>query len=1407
MAVMGLTGVTDRGNSSSGASTPTSQVSGNAAASLSVSGMYGVPPPGQPHQFYVQGGAGAGGSGPMPTAIPNFLPGGAGGSNTNQDMRQPPPPQMPPQGAQGGAAGAGGVPQSQVSMPSAPSGGPPYPYDPRQYGRTAMAGGVPNMGNRRNSNNPPTGLGVTPTGNPGSGGHPPPPDQNRPGSAAGAAPTYVPSHPVMQYGAYAPAHHAPPGPYQGGIPLQPPPNTHQQQHMGFYQMHAAAAAAAMTHTTMPGPYQGMQQVGGGAAAMRSIAPPFVPRMRKPLEIKDKDGNVIDLKAPKKASGQGASSANKSADDVTFGSFGEDGSAAFSEKQQAAENKKKEEAELKQKEAAEAAAVAAAKKKAEEEVAARKKAEEEVAARKKAEEEAKIAAEEAARKKAEEEEAAKLAAEEAARVKAEEEAARIKAEEAAAAQAAAEEAARKKKLEEEATAALKAAEEAERKRLEVIEMTRILEEERARAEKKAAEEEEQRRRKVQDAASKPLSSRTIRAEESTPVATIATPAPGLRPGGFRPGRSAISAGLRPGGFRPGGSSMASASAVSADSSGVGNGTKKIYTKEALLRFKDHETCLCKPSNLPDMTIGLGGGQGSNSRRQSSSRPSANDWKRATGQSFKGTSGSGPVNRPSNNQDKWSRSERLPQPPPNRGHQGHQGHHGHNRHHHDQPSYDGPVKALKVSENRWKPVKDNSEKAAAVKKVFSILNKMTREKFDKLAGQICDIEISSRAILEVIIQNVFAKAIDEPAFGGIYAELCKRMSDRVTPESFIHAIPNIDGDMQEISFRWSSDVDAADSEVIGPFSSANECISAARDGGNDRTPRNGMDMLLEKLCVRDNIFIKVLKLNDSKSEKDVFYTVFFSLDNSKECGLELSENSFPTAEACKKDAVKKNSFKRSLLNMCQLEFEKQDIYAEFQKEKAKFNASRSKLSKKEQDDKEEELEFRRIKIKKQMLGFIRFIGELYKIRMLKEHIMHECIRSLLKISMTKSDDGEITLSNIENDEMDEEDHEALCKLFMTIGSTIDNSKSKDFMKVYFKKISVMTKDTTLPSRTRFMYQDLIEQRGNNWELRREIETAKTLDEIRKDAEREERAAQAASAANNNNRGNYDNRGGNRGNQRDYRGGQDNRRHSTYGSNNRQGGDRQGGGGYRGGGGGGGGGYGDNRRSSYNQPAADADGFTPVGTKVGGRGGYAVSPAVVAAPTRVLSKPPATSGSLPRALTGEKLSNRCKNIRQEYLADTNQSELLLSMDELANSPDAYKIFVEKTVENILDGRDTERPTSIRMLVIVAQKGKIAPKDFEAGILSLLEFINDLKVDIPRVYDYFADIFSALFKVRAVSAAWFLASIKKHMTKKDAFTLLSMTNSKMSPVDARSFLSPMEKAIADIVGSPELERLRSTW
>lgn len=88
----------------------------------------------------------------------------------------------------------------------------------------------------------------------------------------------------------------------------------------------------------------------------------------------------------------------------------------------------------------------------------------------------------------------------------------------------------------------------------------------------------------------------------------------------------------------------------------------------------------------------------------------------------------------------------------------------------------------------------------------------------------------------------------------------------------------------------------------------------------------------------------------------------------------------------------------------------------------------------------------------LGSIRFIGELFKVQMLTERIMHECIRQLL--------------SNIDTPE--EEDVESLCCLLKSVGQVMDTTRAQDHMNVYFTRLNELTQNQHLTPQVRSMVQ---------------------------------------------------------------------------------------------------------------------------------------------------------------------------------------------------------------------------------------------------------------------------------------------------------------------------------------------------
>ena len=57
---------------------------------------------------------------------------------------------------------------------------------------------------------------------------------------------------------------------------------------------------------------------------------------------------------------------------------------------------------------------------------------------------------------------------------------------------------------------------------------------------------------------------------------------------------------------------------------------------------------------------------------------------------------------------------------------------------------------------------------------ILNKLTPEKFDKLGDQLISLGLDSIPVLKGVILLIFEKAIEEPKYSCMYAQLCKKLS---------------------------------------------------------------------------------------------------------------------------------------------------------------------------------------------------------------------------------------------------------------------------------------------------------------------------------------------------------------------------------------------------------------------------------------------------------------------------------------------------------------------------------------------------------------------------------------------------------------------------------------------------------
>ncbi|CAB3370045.1 Hypothetical predicted protein [Cloeon dipterum] len=220
-----------------------------------------------------------------------------------------------------------------------------------------------------------------------------------------------------------------------------------------------------------------------------------------------------------------------------------------------------------------------------------------------------------------------------------------------------------------------------------------------------------------------------------------------------------------------------------------------------------------------------------------------------------------------------------------------------------------------------------------------------------------------------------------------------------------------------------------------------------------------------------------LNSSKILKGVILLIFEkALDEPKYSSMyaqlckRLSEeapNFEPPNSAC--------TFRLLLLSKCKDEFENRSKIAEaFEKNDGVLSA-----------EEDERLQL----AKRKMLGNIKFIGELGKLEILHEAILHRCCQQLLEKKKHRLGSTKDTA----------EDLECLCQIMRTCGRILDSEKGKTLMNQYFDRMARLVENHELPLRIRFMLKDAIELRKNRWVPRKatNVEGPMPIQQIRNES----------------------------------------------------------------------------------------------------------------------------------------------------------------------------------------------------------------------------------------------------------------------------------------------------------------------
>ena len=148
----------------------------------------------------------------------------------------------------------------------------------------------------------------------------------------------------------------------------------------------------------------------------------------------------------------------------------------------------------------------------------------------------------------------------------------------------------------------------------------------------------------------------------------------------------------------------------------------------------------------------------------------------------------------------------------------------------------------------------------------------------------------------------------------------------------------------------------------------------------------------------------------------------------------------------------TFRRLLLAKCEYEFENRILLGQ---------STMTHTVEEEMDPHEA-----RVQARKKAIGNIKLIGELGKLDLVSEAILHKCLKTLLKRGT--------------NENLAErcEDLECLTKIMQTVGKKLDQGQGKNLMDQYLDRIKKIQAQKDLPIRIKFILQDIIDLRSKHW-----------------------------------------------------------------------------------------------------------------------------------------------------------------------------------------------------------------------------------------------------------------------------------------------------------------------------------------
>mmetsp|Transcript_179 Transcript_179/g.156 ORF Transcript_179/g.156 Transcript_179/m.156 type:complete len:214 (-) Transcript_179:35-676(-) len=181
----------------------------------------------------------------------------------------------------------------------------------------------------------------------------------------------------------------------------------------------------------------------------------------------------------------------------------------------------------------------------------------------------------------------------------------------------------------------------------------------------------------------------------------------------------------------------------------------------------------------------------------------------------------------------------------------------------------------------------------------------------------------------------------------------------------------------------------------------------------------------------------------------------------------------------ESKSKNHFKHKLLHICEESFSynPEDNYLEGLNEEQKEN--------------------KRNLLKKKTLGNVRFIGELFNVKLITARVVLQCVHDLVGLP-GKHDPPERVIS----DQIDEDKLEGACILLGTGGISFERSMLKPETTRIFDYLGSLLEHRSgeLSNKLRFFIMNLMDERKNNWQKSNK-EEVKKIEDIHAEFHREQ------------------------------------------------------------------------------------------------------------------------------------------------------------------------------------------------------------------------------------------------------------------------------------------------------------------